>query len=486
MDLFTKALTGLRKAAARFTMVFSRQTWTDWWGRSHTPLDYAAQIGDGRTDSIVVAVVSWVARNFPEAPLEVVQDKPDGIEEVIRGHPLALLLERPNPFYSGVLLWQATIMDWLCTGEAFWLKLRAGNRAPVQLWWVPSSLMTPRWPNDGSEFLSYYDYNPNGVPIRIDPADVVHFRYGIDPHNLRRGLSPLRALLREIYTDQEASAYTAAILRNLGVPGVVIAPQAGGSMTPEQAEMAKLQFMQRFTGEQRGMPMVAGGPIDVTVLSFSPEQMNLRELRQIPEERISAVFGVPAIVAGLGAGLARSTFANFKEAREAAYEENIIPSQRLLAADLTTQLLADFGPAANVRLRFNLRAVRVLQDDQNALMERAGKGFQTGVLTRGEARTLVGQPAEDTDDVFALPTTMQLIPRDEDMTMAAMTPPADQTTPLPVALPQAAGLLGPGRRKAAVRITEADIAEARAWAADLGLAPFFDATPVSPNGNGKH
>jgi HK97 family phage portal protein len=492
VTVWQKAMDGLRKAATRFTMVFSRQSWAPWGTTSLARFDYAGAVGDGRGNSIVIAVVNWVCRNFPEAPLEVVQAKSDGTDEVVRGHALAALLEKPNPFYSGTLLWQATLADWLTDGNGYWLKVRAGSRTPVQLWWVPASLMTPKWPDDGSAFLSHYEYNPNGQPVRIDAADVVHFRNGIDPLNIRKGLSPLRALLREIYSDEEGAAYTASILRNMGVPGVIIAPVAGSTMTAEQAEMCKVLFMQRFTGENRGMPMVPGAPVDVSILSFSPEQMNLRSVRQIPEERISGVFGVAAIVAGLGAGLERGTFANFREAREASYEENIIPSQRLFAADLTTQLLPDFGATTSVRLRFNLRAVRVLQDDQNALMTRAGDGFMKGILTRGEARTLVGQPAEPTDDVFALPVTMELVRRDmEVLDVDADEMDTTQDTE-PTLLPerQAAGLLGPGQRKrktVRATITEQDIREAREWAAGLGIEAFLDATPApSTNGNGKH
>ena len=108
--------------------------------------------------------------------------------------------------------------------------------------------------------------------------------------------------------------------------------------------------------------------------------MDLKALRRIPEERVTAVFGLPAIVAGLGAGLDRSTFANFKEAREAAYESNIIPTQRLLGAELKTQLLADFvGETDTWDLEFDLARVRVLQEDEDAKHTRARGDFAAGV-----------------------------------------------------------------------------------------------------------
>jgi hypothetical protein len=79
---------------------------------------------------------------------------------------------------------------------------------------------------------------------------------------------------------------------------------------------------------------------------------------------VTAVLGIPAIVAGLGAGLDRSTFTNMAEAREAAYEAGLIPMQRILGEDIRFQLLADFGddPFA-FRFGFDLSKVRVLQED---------------------------------------------------------------------------------------------------------------------------
>ena len=53
----------------------------------------------------------------------------------------------------------------------------------------------------------------------------------------------------------------------------------------------------------RGKPHVSTAPIRIEQFGFSPEQMSLKDLRRLPEERISALLGIPAIVAGLGAGL---------------------------------------------------------------------------------------------------------------------------------------------------------------------------------------
>lgn len=411
MTFFDRAKTTGRKA---FRMVFGRfqQRWA-MRRLGGTRLDYASEV-EPSTNAIVMAAVNWIARTFPEAPPRVL--KRSGTEmAAIPDHPLTQLLRRPNPFYSGVLLWTATIASWILTGNAYWIKERSQAGRVVRLWWIPSNLITPAWPDDGTEFVSHYEYKPDGrsIPLRVETTDIVHIRYGLDPDNPRLGLSPLASLFREIFTDDQAANFTAALLRNLGVPGVVIVPDDGGlEIGQQEADQIKDEFSARFSSDRRGEPLVLSSRAKVQVLSFSPEQMDLRNNRRVPEERITAVIGIPAIVAGLGAGLDRSTFANYAEAREAAYESNIIPAQRLFAEELRVQLLGDFADITRTEIDFDLSQVRVLQDDQNKLVERLTRALLAGGLLLSEYRRQLPNnvPELPDTDVLYVPTNITPMP----------------------------------------------------------------------------
>jgi hypothetical protein len=118
-------------------------------------------------------------------------------------------------------------------------------------------------------------------------------------------------VLREVFTDNEAADFTATLLRNMGVPACSSARRRGAVSTRRtRRRRRKATSETKFHGDRRGEPIVMTGATKVEQFGFSPEQLLLRELRRIPEERITAVLGIPAIVAGLGAGLARSTFTN--------------------------------------------------------------------------------------------------------------------------------------------------------------------------------
>ncbi len=249
------------------------------------------------------------------------------------------------------------------------------------------------------------------IPENIPIEDIVHFRYGLDPNNIRKGLSPLKSLFREIFTDDEAANMTAALLKNLGVPGVVISPKEGTGMGTETSKDIKDWFKEMFTGDRRGEPLVMSSSTEVGQFGFSPQQMDMAALRKIPEERISGVLGVPAIVAGLGAGLARSTFANFAEAREMAYESNIIPSQRIIGSVIKRQLLTEFeDDTSGWQVAYDLSEVRVLQEDENKKAERVGKMVLGGFVTVADAQRETGMPVDETQNIYLRPLQMIEVP----------------------------------------------------------------------------
>lgn len=268
--------------------------------------DYGREVGDGMNSSTVTAPLFWIARTFPEAPPMLWRIGAGGVEEPEPGHPLLRVLQRPNEFYSGVLLWMATIIDWKTDGNAYWFVSRNRSGTPLELWWMPHWMVDPK--GDDRTFITHYEYRITSGTYELRPEDVVHFRFGMDSEDPRRGLSPLKSVLREIFTDDEAAKFTASLLRNMGVPGVIVSPDSDEPPSADDLKITKAYVSEMFSGERRGEPLVLSGKTKVEQFGFSPEQLTLRELRRIPEERVTAVLGVPAIVAGLGAGLDRSTF----------------------------------------------------------------------------------------------------------------------------------------------------------------------------------
>ena len=367
------------------------------------------EIGDGSGNSAVVACLNVLATSFSEPKLQVVkEDAKFGDKEPVFDHPLTQLYRRPNPFMSANLLSHYIILALNTLGDAFLYKNRDARGNVVELVPLMPHLVEVRGTED--KLITHYDYYlyGKGDKIELPETDVVHIRQGIDPNDHRRGHAPLKTVLREILGDESAGQFTAALLNNMAVPGVVLTPRNDGygGPTKEEAESISAMYKEKFGGANRGAPMVLSGAMNIDIVSFSPDQMKLAELRRIPEERVSAVLGVPAILAGLGAGLDSATYNNTKELREFFTEQKLVPMWRTVAAELTHQLLIPDFKDKGFECEYDIQSVRALQTDMDNLYKRVNMGVAGGWITIGEARQVVGLDVEDKHEVYLRPLNM--------------------------------------------------------------------------------
>ncbi len=388
-------------------MVFPKgQLWT--WLLPRTKYDYEKEVGGGTGSSVVMAPIFWICRRLAEA--KIIIKKNDQVED---SHDILSLLKKPNPFYSGRLLRMAIALSYNLDGNVYILKVRNNQLKPIELWYVPHWVIEPHFPKGGEVFIDYYKYRPQNETIKIDPSEVIHLRFGIDPYNTRKGMAPLKSLFREIFTDDEAANFSSSLLRNMGIPGIVMSPGAEvGTVSEADKQAVKDAFKEKFGKDRRGEPLVMSSKTDIKEFGFTPSQMDLSKLREIPEERVTAILGVPAAVVGFGTGLQQTKVgATMKELRESAYEDCIIPMQNLIADELNTQLLPDFvSDPENWTIDFDLSEIRVLQEDENEKSKRTTEEMKNGLITQAEAREKLGYEVKPEHNVYFLPFSTVVFP----------------------------------------------------------------------------
>lgn len=370
-----------------------------WHGRT---IDYSTEVGNLGGQSLVVAAVNWLGRVLPEAPLNVVEIDSEGMETPVPKHPAARLWRKPNEFYAGTTLCKAYAYSWIVSGNPYVLKVRNKAGIVTELWYVPPQMMRPLWPADGSKFISGYEYKVEGSTQVFDQDDVIHFRDGIDPNNTRLGISPVASVMREIYTDQEIANYSALLMKNGAVPPVVISLKENVNAYQFDPNDVREKYLRQTQGDNRGKAWVSGAAVNVEKVGFSPSDLNLAQLRRLPEERLSAVIGIPAIVLGYGAGLDKATYSNARQLVEYATESYLVPLYRYIEEELTTQLLPDFEKdIGRFQFRFDLTSVRALAEDQDALYTRLSIGYKSGWLKRSEVREMAGYEWDAEDEIYA-------------------------------------------------------------------------------------
>lgn len=376
----------------------------------NTKIDFASHVGDGMGSNVIMAPIMWIWRASLEARIGVMTETEDNAKMDYTGE-LAKLLKNPNPFYSGPAMMLAILISWFTDGNVYLLKARDGSGAVRQLWYVPHWMVEPKADDgDMTDFISYYEYQPGGAVLsKVMPSEIVHLRHGVDPRNVRKGLSTMGILLREIFNDDESANFVAALLLNGGVPGVVISPKDGQGASTGDLQATKDYIKVMFGRSKRGEPLALGAPTEVKEFGYDPQKMNLSVVRNVSEERICATIGLPAAVVGFGSGMEQTAVgATLLELHRIAWVDCLIPNQDLLAGELTRALAEDFQLGDNEHVAFERDNVRALQDDRNKEAERLVKLVQGALMMRSEARKILHLDVQPEDEVYHLPLGVTL------------------------------------------------------------------------------
>ncbi len=304
-----------------------------------------------------------------------------------------------------------TIVYLAVGGNAYWHKVRNRGGQVVQLRPYHAGQIIPI--PGGDDWIIAYAYDvtgggnmTEGLP-RILPEDIVHFKWPvIDPTQPWVAQPPLMAAAREIDTDNEATRYLYALLKNDAVPRTVMYTGETAFLEPDQITRMKEQFRERYSGDRRGDVAIIEGATKIERLSLNLEELAFEALHKMPEARIAAVMRVPPILAGLNVGLDRSTFANYGEARKALAQDTLVPLWGIVSSEVQADLVPEFGNS--VAVRHDLTRVQALQEDVNTKWLRVNTVYTSGILERNEARRALGY-ADAPDVVVTAPPADALV-----------------------------------------------------------------------------
>jgi hypothetical protein len=216
-----------------------------------------------------------------------------------------------------------------------------------------------------------------------------------------------------VASDNLASSTAYGLLRNGAIPSFIIGPDASNmavDISSDDARQIKNKMRQDFTGDQAGGISVMSGAYKLDKISYSPSELDLGEIRRLPEERIPAGFGLNAVCLGLGAGLERSTYNNYQQAQEAAWSDGMLPLLDSLCEILTYSLLIDFAPAPGSQISYDLSSVRALAEDKYEESKRASELYKNGVISRAQAKKMIGIEAEAEDDMIYFTSVPTIVP----------------------------------------------------------------------------
>lgn len=226
-----------------------------------TPRDYAhlAREGFGK-NAVAYRCVRMIAEAAASTPLMVLAS---GVRTT--AHPLARLLDKPNPEQSGAELMEALYGALQTAGNAY-LEATGdedGDGAPDELWALRPDRVTvvpgrAGWPEA-------YEYTVGGRSVRIgrrpdgwSPVMQLKLFHPTDDHY---GFSPLEAAAFAIDVHNASGAWNKALLDNAARPSgaLVYGSKDGERLTAEQFEALKAELGEAHGGGGAQTVPDAGG-----------------------------------------------------------------------------------------------------------------------------------------------------------------------------------------------------------------------------------
>jgi HK97 family phage portal protein len=389
--------------------------------------DYETLAEEGyRRNTIVYACVRAIATSGSEPTPEAVRVVRSEDPEVLPAeHPLTRLLYWPNEEMDSCELIEMLLTHWCVAGEWYVLKRRSAAGRVVDLWPLRPDRIKPMPDQNGT--VPRYSYETAGSQTRtIDAHDLIVMR-NPDPKDDFRGLSPITVAARMGDIDNQAADYIRAFFLNGGVPNGWL--KVKGKIEPPERERVKQKFKDQFSGIQGWHALgVLDEDADWTPAGYEPSKLDLSAVFGVSETRICMCFGVPPILVGAQSGLARATYSNYREAVQAFWKTTLAPLYERMAGKLSRGLAQEFGE--DLEMRFDLSDVEGLRESQTELWQRALDGWTRGVMSRNEARGMVGLPRLIDGDVIRQDAMGLEAPAVPDETQAIKRPDVERLTQL--------------------------------------------------------
>jgi HK97 family phage portal protein len=412
MNFFTRLL-GRKQSEAYALMATTQQGHPQM-----TPLEFDKLASEGyNKNAIAFRCVNMIANAITTIDFELYKsgsndDRGAKLTE-IESHPILDLLMNPRPGQPGEEYFFAIAAYLQLSGNAYIHAVGPSKQegqwrgqGPKELWVlnpqtvkvIPGIAALPgayRIEAGGSKLDLVVD--PTGKPSQV--LQIKTFN-PLDPWY---GMSPIEAAAFSIDQHNESGKWNVGLLQNSARPSGAFIAKA--QLRPEQREFMKRELEEKFAGAKNaGKPMVLEGDFDFKAFSFSPKDMEWIESKHTSARDICNAFGVPSQLIGIPGD---STYANYREARQAFWIETVLPLADRIVGFHNIWLPALFG-AKGVKLGYGKDALDALSPSRDALWDRISKANHISTNEKRVATGFDERPEPEYEEVLVSSTMLPL------------------------------------------------------------------------------
>jgi len=355
-------------------------------------------------NSVSGICVEIIAKSVAKIPLQLSRVNSQNETEIVQDPSMSKILRRPNPRMGWFRLIEATMSYMLIGGNSYLYRLSPDtgpNRGiPMALETIRPDRVSYDTDNDTGHVKNYSFYRGN-TKINI-PVDLIT---GVSDFNHLTIFNPIDDIMGaslgkragwDIDTDTAMGKHNASLLANYARPGMLLKFEF--TMGPEQKKDFRDQLRELYSGRSAGNTFILDGPGNNTAepFGFSPTELDFANTSVNTMRRIGLNFGIPSQILSIPGS---QTFANYEEARQAMYEDTILPYLQYLLGELNYWLYDE----SDLIILPNMETIAALAPRRAKLWERATKA---DFLKENEKRSLVGYEATPDGDVILKPANL--------------------------------------------------------------------------------
>jgi len=323
------------------------------------------------------------------------------------------LLNIPNnlPEFTKFQLMRLTEIHYKILGEAFWIIGKGANGKPESILPIP-----PHWvesiPRKEMD-KSYKVRTSNGEIYFVPKEDMVYFKRVDAYEPFKRGVGDSQQIGDELQIDEAMAKYQNLTFKNGAMPPVVIGLKGASG---EERKRFKNAWRREFSGisKSHGVATVDADAISVNILKQTMRDLDYVNSRKFIQDLTLEHYMIPKELIGKVENSNRSTITQ----AQLIYEKNVLKPDIMVLQDvLNRQYLPMFG--VDGKIVFD----NYITSDSEFNKEKAKDGYDSGILTRNEARVLMGFDEVVGGDVYKSKLGEVLISQEENNTEPAKAEP---------------------------------------------------------------
>ena len=367
--------------------IYQRTKQAEWMTRN-----YGAFADEGYKKNVVAfQAINKKARAVAQIPW-VIKDKSG--KEVVAG-PVFDVLNQPNPLQTLQEWLEATVAYREISGNAYWERTTGVGNRILELYSHRPDCMKIKIGQDGfpAKFVYKSSQSKSEVEWVAEDNEIRHIKT-FNPLDEVYGMSPIEAAAYSIDQHNESNSWLQSLLQNGAAPsGALVSDK---DLSDDAFARLKAEMDEKYSGASNaGRPLLLEGGLDWKQMGLSPQNMSILENKYSSARDIALAFEVPPLLLNIKGD---NTYANYKEARLAFYEETIIPLAQALVSEFN-QWNEDQLNGSKVEL--DLDQIPAIIEKRQQFWEMANNSTE---LTINERRAMKGYEPIEGGDVLYIDT----------------------------------------------------------------------------------